>query len=42
MRPAGLYGDPFTKADMKSIKPIEGVRLTGVDTLMQALAVVTD
>ncbi len=30
------------KQNMKSIKPIEGVRLTGVDTLMQALAVVTD
>ena len=28
------------KQNMKSIKPIEGVRLTGVDTLMQALAVV--
>ena len=30
------------KQNMKSIKPLEGVRLTGVDTLMQALAVVTD
>ncbi len=30
------------KQSMKGIRPLEGVRLTGVDTLMQALAVVSD
>ena len=30
------------KQNLKSIRPVEGVRLTGVDTLMQALVVVSD
>ncbi|MDD3334668.1 MAG: DNA repair protein RadA [Eubacteriales bacterium] len=30
------------KQNMKNLKPLAGVKLTGVDTLMQALAVVTD
>ena len=30
------------KQNLKSIRPMEGVRMTGVDTLMQALAVVAD
>jgi DNA repair protein RadA/Sms len=29
------------KQNMKSLKPMDGVHITGVDTLMQALAVVT-
>ncbi len=30
------------KQNLKGIRPIEGVRMTGVDTLMQALAMVSD
>ena len=29
------------KQNMKSLKPVDGVHITGVDTLMQALAVVS-